>query len=354
MRLLLLLAASVFVGLCPAIEACQICIPFPKKSAADYLIEADVVVLAREDPERAFHFRAVAVLKGDPGAEKIDLFLDSSSRRTLAVFPRQSVVLVRNSDEGKADWRRIGMADAEFGPLVHEILRSAPSWAGSPNLRVEFFGKLLGHENAQINSLAHLEIARAPYSEIKAQKDVLSRDKIHVFLKNFRYMEWHALYILLLAQSEDARDREFISDSFRSVARFGTSTRLAAWATAFIELEGEKAIDYIESEYFRKNERSPAELREVMMALSVHGTCGHTYLRDRIVASYEILLSKFPSMTPDVAKDLIAWKRTELADEVASYVAAHQFRLDLPTTLELMAYGRKAKSENRTAEIGRE
>jgi hypothetical protein len=344
------LAVSLFAGFCPVGKACQICIPFPKSSAADYLFEAEIVVLAREDPERPFHLRAVEVLKGRPGAEKIDLFLDSTSRRTLGIFPERSVVLVKGGAEVQEGWLRVGMADEAFGPLVRELLDSAPAWEKEPGLRIEFFGKLLGHEDAQIRRLAHLEVAGASYREIKGLKNVLPRDEIHAFLNNFRYVEWHALYILLLAQSGDPTDREFISEAFHSAARFKSSLSLGAWATAYIELEEEKAIEFIEAEFFRNSGHSPAALRDVTMALSVHGSNGHTHLRDRIVASYGTLLAKYPAMTPDVAKDLIAWNRTELTSEVASYVAAHQLELDLATALELMAYSRKAQPDEYPAE----
>ena len=346
----LLLAVFLFAGFCPVGETCQICIPFPQNSAADDLFEADVVVLAREDPERPFHYRAVEVLKGTPGKKKIELFLDSGSRRVLGLFPGHSVVLVKKAGKFQEGWRRIGMADEAFGPLVRKLLDSASAWEKKPGQRVEFFGKLLGHKDAQIRRLAHLEVAQASYDEIKGLKNALPRDKIHAFLKNVRYVEWHALYILLLAQSGDPADHKFISEAFHSAVHFKSTLSLGAWATAYIELEEEKAVEFIEAEYFRKSGHSPAALREVTMALSVHGSKGHTHLRDRIVASYKPLLAKYPAMTPKVAKDLIAWDRTELASEVASYVATHQYKLELQTALVLMAYGRRAQRDDGHAE----
>ncbi len=301
------------------------------------------MVLAREDPERPFHFRAVEVLKGDPGAQKIDLFLDSTSRRTLATYPERCIVLVRKIEKGKAEWRRVGMTDDDFAPVVREVLALAPLWQDRPRARVEYFGKLLGHENPQLSSIAHLEVGSAPYSEIKRLHGALPREKIHRFLANFRYMEWHALYILLLAQSEEAEDRVLIESSMRSAARFGTTTRLAAWATAYIEQREAEAIDYIEGEYLSTKQRSKMELQEIAKALSVHGGSGHTHLRDRIVVSYRKLLAREPSMTPAIAADLIAWKRTELADEITAYAVANPRALDFQTTLKLRAYIRRAK-----------
>ena len=235
------------------------------------------------------------------------------------------------------------MADAELASLVQKILGSARVWEREPKLRVDFFGRLLGHQDSQISSLAHLEVGRAPYREIKRMKDALPRDEIHAFLKNVRYLEWHALYILLLAQSEDPQDQKMIADSLRSAARFSSTTRLAAWATAAIEVEGADAIDFIEAEFFQDAERSDKELEEVAKALSVHGSNGHMHLRDRIVAAYQSLLKNHPSMTATIANDLIAWKRTELADEILEYLAAHPREFDFQTTLRLRAYVRNAR-----------
>ncbi|MGI9241557.1 MAG: hypothetical protein ACR2RV_12205 [Verrucomicrobiales bacterium] len=329
-------------ALTAAASACQICVPFPQKSTADFLIEAEAVVLAREDPERPFHLKAIELISGNTQNEKIDLFLDSSTRRSLNLDPERSVVVVRLFEDGKPEWRRIGMADGEFDPLVRDILRLAPAWQRDQPLRPRFFSKFLGHENSQLSSLAHLEVGRASYDQIKALGDALSRDQLRSFLGNFRYIEWHSLYILLLAQSEDPRDRDFIAEKFRSARQFSLSLNLAAWATAAIEIERGGAIDTIEADYFRNPDRKADELEAVALALSVHGNSRQTDLRDRIVASYAPLIATHPSMTGKVALDLIAWKRSELAAEIASYVAANPRAFDFKTTLQMRAYGRQA------------
>ena len=329
------------------VGACQICVSYPEKSAADHLIASEVVVLAREDPDRPFHFRSVEVLKGDPGSEKIDLFLNSSTRRMLAVYPERAAVLGRHTVEGKSIWRSIGIADPTFGPLVRELLKAAPEWEKEPQQRIAFFSRFLGHESSQLSSLALLEVARAPYHEIRKLGGVLSRDQIHEFLKNMRYLEWHALYILLLAQSGDERDREHILNAFHSAARFGSTVQVAAWATAAIEIDGIEAVEFIETRYFRNPGRSAKELSEISKALSVQGTSGPPALRDRIVVSYGALIALHPGMIPQIAEDLIAWDRAEYAAEVGRFAAANPLSLDLPTTLRLRAYARRAQKNQR-------
>jgi hypothetical protein len=339
------LACAIFLFLEGPLAACQICFPYPKKSAADYLIEGEAVVLAREDPQRPFHYRPVRVLKGDPGTKEIDLFINSVTRRTLAVFPKHAMVLVRTDEDGPSAWRSVGMANSDFGPLVSKILACAPAWEKAPNERTAFFSTHLGHPDPHISDLAHLEVARAPYAMIRTLGGVISREKIHAYLKNIRYMDWHALYILLLAQSEDVRDREFISESFRSAVRFGSTSQLAAWATAFIELEGTSAIEFIETEYFHGGRHKAKELQEILKALSVHGTHGSPALRDRIVASYETVVTLSPSLTSQITDDLIKWKRTEYAEDIGKFVADNPLTFDLPTTLRLRAYARRAPTK---------
>ena len=337
---LLLLVVVMALGLAGSLPApaCQICFPVPKKSIADYLIEAETVVLAREDPERPFYFAPVATLKGYPGNEKIDLFLDSTTRRVLATYPRHSIVLARLTDGEKKSWRRIGTADQDLGPIVKGILAASVAWQKEPKQRIAFFAKLLGHDNSQVRLLAHLEIARAPYNEIRNCSGLLSREEIRAFLDDFQYADWHPLYILLLAQSDDPTDRELIRKSFESAARFGATLRTAAWATAFIETVEEKAVAEIEKRYFRNADRKPEELQAMLQALSVQGTNGHTHLRERIVAAYGVLLKIHPSMAPFVVRDLTAWKRTDFASEVAAYLAEKPRDLDALTISQLRAY----------------
>lgn len=300
-------------------QACQICVPFPKKSAADHLLDSDIVVLAREDADRPFHFRSVAVLKGELDDKAIDLFLDSATRRGLKAYPQQSVVLVGNAIENRIKWMRVGLTDAKTEPIIRNILKLAPGWVLTPGNRIDFFTAYLGHENDRIRTLAHLETGRAPYSVIRTLGDALDREDIRAFLSDFRSIEWHDLYILLLAQSDNASDHAYIEQSLRDAARFSTTYRLAAWATASIERSGEKTIDFLRREYFENANRKPEELKAVIQAFSVHGTNGHTDLRDRIVAAYKTLLEVHPAMTLYVVQDAIAWKRTEFTEAIESY-----------------------------------
>ena len=343
LRQQILAFGTLLLALSGAAQACQICVPFPKDSAADHLLAARTVVLARENPDKPFSYTPTEILKGKVSSE-VDLFLDSSTRRMLAAYPERSVVLVELPEGEKSQWRRIGTSNAEVETVLRNVLESGAVWKKEPSSRVDFFASLLGHDDPQLRTLAHLEVGRAPYAKIRQLGDVLTREEICSFLKNYRYAEWHPLYILLLAQSPEAEDRETIAKAFRSAARFGTTDRLAAWTTAWIEVGGTSALEEIEQRFFKHAGRTAEELKEIVRALSVQGTNSPNEVRDRIVESYGLLLANYPAFTPQVAKDLIAWKRTELSEHIGGFESKNRRSLDFQTSMRLRNYARDAKS----------
>ena len=299
------------------VNACQICVPFPTKTIADRILEANTIVLARESAERPYTFEAYTALKGElPAAGAINLLLNSQMRRILKADQELSAVLVCTGEGESQKWESIGTTKPEIEALVYEILKNAQTWEKDPKKRFDFFAQRLRHENRTIRELAYLEIGRAPYSEIRKLYAIVPRNEIHAFLQNFQYIEWHALYILLIALSEDPRDTEFIRDAFLNAARFGTYIRLAAWTTAYLEIEPDEALTAISDAYFSDPDRSQKELHAVVQAISVHGQSGHVHMRDRFVQEYETLLENHPEMAPMVVKDLFLWKRWELADQI--------------------------------------
>ena len=64
-------------------------------------------------------------------------------------------------------------------------------------LGADLVAKARENPDSQIRTLAHLEVARAPYDTIRELRNVIPPQEIRSFLADFRYIEWHALYILL-------------------------------------------------------------------------------------------------------------------------------------------------------------
>jgi hypothetical protein len=224
------------------------------------------------------------------------------------------VVLVQDPKDGP--WRSLGIASAQFEAVVRRVLLHAPAWRSESGRasRVEFFAQLFGHEDPQIHRLAYLEMGRAPYSVIRRLGRVVSRAQFATMLEDRKYIEWRPLAILLLAQSQNPEDAEYVWESLKSAQKFQLTTNLAAWASAAIEIDGAKAIAYLEQYYCRQPDCTEEELREVLKAFSLHGTEGALELRERIVAAYRVLLEYHPSLAEFINSDMSDWNRQELAE----------------------------------------
>jgi hypothetical protein len=297
-------------------SACQVCIPMPVKTLADRLLQADALVLAREDPQRPFHYAVVETLKGDPGEAAIDAFLPSVDRRILAQFPQRHMLLARARPGG--GWSALGIADGDYERVVRRVLEHADTWTPGETdnrQRLAEFVPLLGHTDTRLHETAYLEIARAPFSEIRRIATEVPVETVRGMLDQPRYLQWRSLAILMLAHSEHPVDRERIRTTFADKQRLGSTFNLAAWATAYLVIEGVSGLEPIRLWYLERAERSREELREIVKALSmVAGT--EITLREPVAAAYRVLLGTHPSLAPDVTRDLIAWRRWDFAAQL--------------------------------------
>ena len=156
------------------VEACRVCFLLPKKTAADFLIESELVVLARENLDQPFCYSAVENLKGHSTIAKFGLFVDSTTRRLLKANPKYAVVLVRKNEDDP--WQSLGIADSQYQEVIKRILAFSEQWTseGGSKDRYKFFLSLLGSKNRTIFELAYLELGRAPYSTIKKMAKLVS------------------------------------------------------------------------------------------------------------------------------------------------------------------------------------
>ena len=308
-----------------AVNACMICIPYPKTTLADVLNERESVILAREKIGKPYFFRTVEVLKGENAGDDFKASIYSIDRRMLSKNLKD-VAVFGKKDSGD-DWQYIAYADREYQAFVREIILQADSWQkfrGSLS-RIDFFAERLTDSNPRISEQAYLEVGRAPYSSIKRIAGSIPRQQIREFLAKWHLVEWHSLYILMLGQSRHPDDRAYIRNKLENYAQYHIITRnLSAWVTAFIESQPDFGVEEIEKLYFSTRDRTQDELEEVLKGFSVLGSEGGIPFkpeivdrRHRIVKSYATLLGNYPIMAGLVAKDLTNWKIRALVPQLS-------------------------------------
>jgi len=303
--------------------ACVVCIPYPESTHADDLLASNVVVLAREDPAKPFSLSIVEVLKGSNADVSTRVFLPSQIRRKLKLNPTDSIVLVQR--QHTSNWEWVSYAAPAYQVFVREILANETEWRRDrgQKLRFAFFTERLNDEHPAIRQQAFLEIGREPYAWIKRAARKVPIEQVRAMLANWRLIEWHSLYILMLGQSKIEGDRAYIRKNFESAARYGSITNLSAWATAYFETHPVVAIETINERYFKNEKRTRAELEEILRALSVVTEANNpllfrrkTELRWRISNAYKSLLEYHPKMAGWVARDLMRWRRKALVEKL--------------------------------------
>jgi hypothetical protein len=190
--------------------ACQICAPYPKTTLADRLLQSKTLVMARERNDKAYTFYPVDILKGSIDADDFNAFIDATSRRMLLQQPKDVVVLRREDIE--SDWQYVAYADLDYQKFIRSILGQSAQWlkVRGDRDRIDFFAERLNHADQKIREQAYLEVGRAPYASIKRIAGTVPRQQIRGFLDQWRLIEWHSLYILMLGQSRHPDDRSYI------------------------------------------------------------------------------------------------------------------------------------------------
>ena len=83
---------------------------------------------------------------------------------------------------------------------------------------------------------------------------------------------------------------------------------------------------------------SVAEIRAVILALSVHGLHGPTQFRDRIVESYGVALQNHPRVAGQIVNDLAEWNLRAHSKQIATIIKNSKFAFDEVETEAIKSY----------------
>ena len=259
-------------------------------------------------------------------------------RRRLSLNPDHSVVLTYNS---KKKWQQAGYATPEYKKIVGATLKNNRKWLQDSESRALFFLPYIANENLAIRELAYLEVGRASYATIRKADKHVPTSQVHLFLSNQQYIEWHALYILLLGVNASIDEKDLIRTTMEKHSSLNLDQNLSSWTTALIEIDQKKAIDWLDTAYITATNKKPELVTEVLKALSVQANFRGGELKQRIAESYQKLIQNHPTLAGWAARDLVTWADWRFAEDF-SKLRQNKTKLDGSTTYIIDFYIRRA------------
>ena len=137
----------------------------------------------------------------------------------------------------------------------------------------------------------------------------------------------------------------------QSFADFDRRLNISAWATAYIEIDSEQAIEWLETNYLGNPAREKDVVLETLKALSTQGAAPFSKLRPRIAESYQLLIQTHPELAGWVARDLVTWQDWSFAEPLAE-MRSRETTLDGPSIFAIDYYlGRARTSTQRPFKI---
>lgn len=301
-------------------HACLGCFRLPYRSLLEKVESSDRVVVAHPVNPSETSWKIDHVIKGqNPGNnERLDVS-DSTPH-----IPGPQVL---RWDRASRSWMVDCPASQE---LVAFLKRGVELSAGLEQLpvrqqaqRLRYYLTYLEHADAQIADSAHARLAKTPYVVLRELAPHLDHDRLVTWITAQRtaIKQRGALYLTLLGRCGDERTAALLQEWIDQRWAGSDAGYLAALLTAHLEVNGEVAVRFIEESYIKSGDRSLGEIVAAVDALRTHGQAGARISRERIKASFHLLLRERPPLAELVIDDFARWKDWSIATRLMEIYA---------------------------------
>lgn len=337
--------AVIFAGhltLAGAAVACPFHSVLPEKTAIDYVLETDHLVLARPDPKNNFAFQVTETLV-DGGREVIlTELVDSDTRRALLRDPDKAVLFVFDADAG--DWRRIAYLSPDFRALVKQVLAQRGDWIQPYDpARFEIFEALQTHPDSALRELALREFDKVPYDILRGIDLQIPVEDLLAAMGTRQGYSYIPIRALLLGLSGEDAARDKLRSYVDTMAeRDFSADHLDAFAAGLIEIDGTDGIDRLEQKILADPGQPLDKLEQVIAALAIHNGVGTPELRAAITAALDRMIDTRPETATLIARQFGERQDWSQADRLVSLVEGGVL-YDTAELLPIIAYVAQAK-----------
>lgn len=323
--LLAVVFTAALAMLAPTAQACAICLQGMAPTEGQQLASSYRAVLAT--PSATGSFDVVATIKGDSASGTIPITGSYERGRTLlAILPSPS-----------AQWLVVGPVTPSREEILRRIAATAPGTDAAGTQWAEYAAFLLPNlrdSEPLVATMVLGELSRVPYASLRTLKPMVDAGFVRAGLDD---PSLQILFTLLFGIAAPPGSAHVIEQRLDVAQRARDATNLAALLAADLELRGAAGVSQIEKRYFADKNRSLAEIRAALLALSAQGDADAAVPRARIIAAYRLFMKERKAMAALVAHDLAEWGywdagpefvqllKTNALPDPASRVAAYAY-----------------------------
>jgi hypothetical protein len=301
--------------------ACFVCI-VPYQSILDKAETSNEAVIARAVDKQPSKWRVVGVIRG----QSIKVGQTVTANTDFVIGSDQSQLLWRAKPDDP--WIVESHVDQELLEFLSAAVALSSKLSEQPNLRQQsdyyrYFLPYLEHAHPQISDSAYNKIAKAPYDVLRQIAAELDPDQLLAWIDNPNIEQKRSsLYITLLGICGGPRELATIHQWVDAGWDRQNTENLGALLAAHAELSGEETIRLIETSYLQDRDRTLGELIAAVNALRVHGQADGKVSRDRIVASFQLLIRERPALVEMIIEDCARWEDWSIAPKLMEIYAS--------------------------------
>jgi hypothetical protein len=337
--------AGAFACAAKIAAACSFHSYMPAETMIEKLLSSDHIVLARQDPDDPFRFKAATAIEGGLDHVELPHLVDSMSRRKLAANPGDRVLFARDGAYGP--WQRLAYVDADLSAVLDRVVPQLDAWAFGADLeRFGLFAGYVDHPNPRIRTLALRELDRADYAVLRELNLRPDADALMARLDLPSDAEFVPIRVLLLGfTGSPVAEAELVRRLEQAVSL--DSTILGAYATALIEVAGTAGVRLIADRYL-VDETVPLTAREKLMeALALQAVTGPAETRSAVAAAMPSLLEMSPALAAPAARQFGAqgdWSQAKTLEALMRRGALRQ-SADVITVYQYLAVAAQVSTD---------
>ncbi|MEL7202619.1 MAG: hypothetical protein AAGL19_00525 [Pseudomonadota bacterium] len=300
MRQNLLKLATVVVAACSAQQAALACAFHgytPAPTLVDTLLSTEQVVVAQPDLSTPDSYNVIETLLGH---ETPVVLLENEATLGLQAIDEKAPMVLLARDGPYGGWMELAVLDNRFKTVVSDVIAKQSSWGfGDDTDRLAYFARLLNDPNGDLRRLALQELDRVSYSA----------------LRRVDLPEIHNLHRDLLTGDADLRPIRILLAGLSGDMQFGAALAselekaianevpyMGAYATAWIELEEDKAIREIATKHLANAGLPVSTHRKLFEALAIQTRNVSDKNRRMILRSVMDVLQRHPELKDTVAQ----------------------------------------------------